>query len=635
MILFCIAPRVGPFGEPNPTYRIPVLINTTPYVSLTLQAELDRLALPPDAASYKAIMDKGGTEFLATLPSAQKLSQREMDGQTAYRRLVERLLEEADTDTIRAGSPFLGSMPSRIEYREVVPPFPHYGPVLEIVPATRPAFRAGWQGEAWTAYRNSHSSELQAAFTLNTRGLFDIERLPKPQDVNRVPLETYFPPLATLRYDLNGRPVEPRTLRPTLNLAGYIQSPPMILTTLEAARTLAGEDSISAVRVRVGGIDQLTPAAQRKIETIASEIARRTGLTVDVMVGSSPRRILVRVPEIGYVEEGWIQKGVNVSYAQGLQSGHWLLLATLLSIGGIFTLDVAWADVTARYRTIALQKALGWRSRTVFAQLLGQVLIVGAVASALGALAAWVVAQALKWQTPPIALLIGVPLAVIGLCIAGSFYPAWLASRVPPIVLLQHGEVRSAGARLGMMAGGGMGSYAWRSLLRRPSRTALTALAAALASALLVLLLSVTLARQGLLSGTLLGEFLLIRIERFHYALVGIGLALAALAAANAQLSSIVERRREIGLLKAVGWRTRTVARLFLLESALLGALGGVIGTVLGGLLFFSFYGSLPTFVAGIALVGIAVPSVVGVLAAIYPARAGARVPPAEVMRYE
>jgi putative ABC transport system permease protein len=77
------------------------------------------------------------------------------------------------------------------------------------------------------------------------------------------------------------------------------------------------------------------------------------------------------------------------------------------------------------------------------------------------------------------------------------------------------------------------------------------------------------------------------------------------------------------------------VARLFLLESALLGALGGVIGTVLGGLLFFSFYGSLPTFVAGIALVGIAVPSVVGVLAAIYPARAGARVPPAEVMRYE
>jgi len=409
----------------------------------------------------------------------------------------------------------------------------------------------------------------------------------------------------------------------------------MILTTLEAARTLAGEDSISAVRVRVGGIDQLTPAAQRKIETIASEIARRTGLTVDVMVGSSPRRILVRVPEIGYVEEGWIQKGVNVSYAQGLQSGHWLLLATLLSIGGIFTLDVAWADVTARYRTIALQKALGWRSRTVFAQLLGQVLIVGAVASALGALAAWVVAQALKWQTPPIALLIGVPLAVIGLCIAGSFYPAWLASRVPPIVLLQHGEVRSAGARLGMMAGGGMGSYAWRNLLRRPSRTALTALAAALASALLVLSLSVTLARQGLLSGTLLGEFLLIRIERFHYALVGIGLALAALAVANAQLSGLIERQREIGLLKAVGWRTAAVARLFLLESALLGALGGVIGTVLGGLLFFSFYGSLPTFVAGIALVGIAVPSVVGVLAAIYPARAGARVPPAEVMRYE
>ncbi|MCL6510530.1 MAG: hypothetical protein K6U78_07570 [Anaerolineae bacterium] len=97
MILFCIAPRVGPFGEPNPTYRIPVLINTTPYVSLTLQAELDRLALPPDATSYKAIMDKGGINFLASLSTAQRLSEREMDGQAAYRRLVERLLNEADT----------------------------------------------------------------------------------------------------------------------------------------------------------------------------------------------------------------------------------------------------------------------------------------------------------------------------------------------------------------------------------------------------------------------------------------------------------------------------------------------------------------------------------------------------------
>ena len=85
------------------------------------------------------------------------------------------------------------------------------------------------------------------------------------------------------------------------------------------------------------------------------------------MVGSS-RRILVNVPGIGYVEEQWIQKGVNLVYKQGIQTGSWLLLGTLLAAGGLFTLDLTWADVVARRRLIALQKALGWRSSTVLSQ---------------------------------------------------------------------------------------------------------------------------------------------------------------------------------------------------------------------------------------------------------------------------
>ncbi|MEW6233706.1 MAG: hypothetical protein AB1566_15540, partial [Chloroflexota bacterium] len=258
-----------PYGTPRIELNIPILINASPYVSLTMRTELRRLSLPLEASNLEAIMARGGTKYLASLPG-ESLAFQEMESSAAYRRLVESLLipdwapGPPDFGTLQR---FMISTLSRIAYQENVPPFPHNGLVLEIVPPKQRAVSL-WLEEGWPAYRisahpTSKEAMFDAAFFMEAQGVFDIERLPKPGDVNRVPLETYFPPLATLRYDEEGRPVEPRTLRPTLNPAGYIQSPPLILTTLAAAQALRGDDCISAVRVRVGGIDELTPAAQR------------------------------------------------------------------------------------------------------------------------------------------------------------------------------------------------------------------------------------------------------------------------------------------------------------------------------------------------------------------------------------
>ncbi len=46
---------------------------------------------------------------------------------------------------------------------------------------------------------------------------------------------------------------------------------------------------------------------------------------------------------------------------------------------------------------------------------------------------------------------------------------------------------------------------------------------------------------------------------------------------------SVLERRREIGILRAVGARRRDIARLFLVEAAVIGAAGGVAGVAVGG----------------------------------------------------
>ena len=61
-----------------------------------------------------------------------------------------------------------------------------------------------------------------------------------------------------------------------------------------------------------------------------------------------------------------------------------------------------------------------------------------------------------------------------------------------------------------------------------------------------------------------------------------IALSIATLGISNAMLAAIRERRREIGVLKAVGATDRDVRRVFLVEAGTLGLIGGIIGATVG-----------------------------------------------------
>src|SRR5579871_3602087 len=84
-------------------------------------------------------------------------------------------------------------------------------------------------------------------------------------------------------------------------------------------------------------------------------------------------------------------------------------------------------------------------------------------------------------------------------------------------------------------------------------------------------------------------ENLIASVQRYLHVveivLSGIGviaLIIASLGITNALLDAIRERRREIGVLKAIGARDRDVLRVFLFEAGLLGLAGGMVGTLLG-----------------------------------------------------
>ncbi|OLB73316.1 MAG: hypothetical protein AUI14_26540 [Actinobacteria bacterium 13_2_20CM_2_71_6] len=129
----------------------------------------------------------------------------------------------------------------------------------------------------------------------------------------------------------------------------------------------------------------------------------------------------------------------------------------------------------------------------------------------------------------------------------------------------------------------------------------------------------------------------------------GIALAVAAIGVINTMVMAILERTREIGVLRACGATKATVRRLFTIEAGLLGFLGGVLGVTAGfGLTRIANVVINKQLTAGsvkahdiiglsvwLVLTVIGVTTLIGVLAGLYPAMRASRLNPVEALRYE
>ena len=130
----------------------------------------------------------------------------------------------------------------------------------------------------------------------------------------------------------------------------------------------------------------------------------------------------------------------------------------------------------------------------------------------------------------------------------------------------------------------------------------------------------------------------------------GISLLVASFGIANTMIMSILERTREIGIMKAIGAEDREIKLIFFVEAAVIGVFGGVIGVLLAWMIdglanrlayrfilkpqggsFIDFFSLPPYLSIGAILFAL----FVSILAALYPASRAARIDPVRALRHD
>ena len=132
-------------------------------------------------------------------------------------------------------------------------------------------------------------------------------------------------------------------------------------------------------------------------------------------------------------------------------------------------------------------------------------------------------------------------------------------------------------------------------------------------------------------------------LQIFLVGIAAISLVVGAIGIMNSMYTSVLERTKDIGIMKALGARNYDILKIFLIESGLIGLVGGIFGTILGSSMAL-IIGSFATnsgflliikLEPTVLLFGLLFAFFIGVISGILPAIQASKLKPVDALRYE
>ncbi len=133
-------------------------------------------------------------------------------------------------------------------------------------------------------------------------------------------------------------------------------------------------------------------------------------------------------------------------------------------------------------------------------------------------------------------------------------------------------------------------------------------------------------------------------INLFLIAIAAVSLLVGAIGIANTMFTSVLEKTKEIGIMKAIGAKNKDILRIFIINAGLIGLIGGILGVMLGILLS----GSMSSMISGTVFTRggtiVSIESIIlaltvsissGIVAGLIPAYQASRLHPVDALKYE